>query len=129
MVKGAYDSTYLALKGRLDKLLGAELSKKEKRRESREKKLRKIVPHNLAETQKFFHLFDSPEGFKYLTHDFPEGEGWSVDKLKEQCIDILKNYSNYSQIPTSLWALVNVFVIGKYFKKNAGCSPLAFRKG
>lgn len=117
MVKGANDSTYLALKGRLDKLLGAELSKKEKRRESREKKLRKIVPHNLEETQKFFHLFDSPEGFKYLTHDFPEGEGWSVDKLKEQCIGILKNYSNYSQIPTSLWALVNVFVIGKYYKK------------
>lgn len=117
MVKGANDSTYLALKGRLDKLLGAELSKKEKRRESREKKLRKVVPHNLEETQKFFHLFDYPEGFKYLTHDFPEGEEWSVDQLKEQCIGILKNYSNYSQIPTSLWALVNVFVIGKYYKK------------
>ena len=71
-------------------------------------------PLSALDTARFFSLFNSPMGLKYLTHDFDtdnDGRPQSLDALYAQVKEILdkKKYS----IPFSLWTLVNNYVIGK----------------
>lgn len=62
------------------------------------------------ETAKFLSLFNKPEGFKYLTHDFDvDQQPNNINDLIEQVKKLFKKYKN---LPLSLWSLFNSFLNG-----------------
>lgn len=72
-----------------------------------------IAIHAPKDTASFLSLFNDPNGFKFLTHDYDPDSNMSYDKLMMQVKEQFKEASAKYKIPTKLWALMNVFITGK----------------
>ena len=58
------------------------------------------------------HLFEEPNGLKFLTHDFPDAS-WTIDKLLKQCRKVFNEEAKgHPNIPQSLYSLVHTFMSG-----------------
>lgn len=92
----------------------------EPQEEERKKKYKEDAPnasvlaiHAPKDTASFLSLFNDPNGFKFLTHDFDPDSDMNYDKLMTQVRVQFKEASAKYRIPTSLWSLMNAFITGK----------------
>jgi hypothetical protein len=67
--------------------------------------------HRPKDTAEFLNLFNDPNGFKYLTHDFSDYE--DIDKLLEKFKSVFDKATQKYEIPTTLYSLVKSFIFGQ----------------
>lgn len=88
---------------------------------STEKKIREVkndakTPSKLTpkDTASFLSLFNDPNGFKFLTHDFDPDSEMNYDKLMEQVKKVFREKSKPTSltIPPSLWNQLEAFING-----------------
>ena len=72
----------------------------------------KIEAHAPKETASFLSLFNNPNGFKFLTHDFDPNSSMNYDKLISLVRQQLKEATAKYRIPKNLYALMYVFING-----------------
>lgn len=71
----------------------------------------KIV-HSPKDTASFLSLFNEPNGFKFLTHDFDPDSDMDYDKLLVQVRSRFKESCSKYRIPKSLYALMYTMIYG-----------------
>lgn len=71
-----------------------------------------LAVHAPKDTATFLSLFNDPNGFKFLTHDYDPDSEMSYDKLMEQVRNVFRSESSKLRIPPSLWTLMNAFING-----------------
>lgn len=71
----------------------------------------KTKVHNPRFTADFLSLFNRRNGFKYLTHNY-DTSGNTLTGMITQVRSVFKNYSNSTELPESLRALMNRFING-----------------
>lgn len=76
--------------------------------------------HNPAITADFLSLFGSPDGLKFLTHDFDSDSEYDVEKVIKQVTDILDSSKYKFQLPKSLYGLFKGFIYGPLWKDSDG---------
>lgn len=105
-------------KKRLVLLATQEIEKKDKitaggiESSDRDKSINKEQPHAPKDTAEFLSLFNKPEGFKFLTHDFPGHEmeyGQLIKQVHETFLSAIKKF----QIPSSLYAFMRTVLFGE----------------
>lgn len=69
-------------------------------------------PHAPKDTASFLSLFNNPNGFKFLTHDFDPDSDMNYNKLMKQVNEQFKNATSKYMIPHSLYALMSTFIYG-----------------
>lgn len=78
----------------------------------------KLTIHKPKDVAEFMSLFNSPNGLKYLTHDFDESTPFEIEVFLKNTETIFKNitskFSNpHLSIPTSLWSIINQFAFSE----------------
>lgn len=73
---------------------------------------RTLAIHAPKDTASFLSLFNDPNGFKFLTHDFDPDSDMNYDKLMKQVREVFKKESSLFKIPPTLWAQMNAFING-----------------
>ena len=68
--------------------------------------------HAPKDTASFLSLFNDPNGFKFLTHDFDPDSEMDYDKLMKQTRGILLTLKGKYNIPSSLYAIMNAMLWG-----------------
>lgn len=74
-----------------------------------EPKAKKHVP---KDTASFLSLFNNPDGFKFLTHDFDPESEMDYDTLITQVRKVFNNSTKKFEIPKNLYALMHTFIFG-----------------
>ena len=64
------------------------------------------------DTASFLSLFNDPNGFKFLTHDYDPDSNMNYDKLMAQIRKQFKEATTRYIIPKSLYALMSAFIYG-----------------
>jgi len=92
-----------------------EQKKEDPKKESKENSNNSgaLAIHAPKDTASFLSLFNDPNGFKFLTHDFDPDSDMNYDKLMTQVRTQFKEAAAKYRIPTSLWSLMNAFITGK----------------
>jgi hypothetical protein len=72
--------------------------------------------HSPKDTADFLNLFNDPNGFKYLTHDFADYE--DIDKLLAKFKSVFDKATKQYKIPPSLYALIKFFIFGQSNQKS-----------
>lgn len=92
---------------------GTSLQPNENEVPNKEKGNEVFVPvHQPKDTASFLSLFNNPEGFKFITHDFDPDSDMDYEKLMKQVEVVFKDATSKYKIPTSLYALMYSFVFG-----------------
>lgn len=66
--------------------------------------------HKPKDVADFMSLFNSPNGLKYLTHDFDESEEFNIEDFLVKSNSVFKENTKLKyNIPASLWQIVNQF--------------------
>ncbi len=71
-----------------------------------------LAIHAPKDTASFLSLFNDPNGFKFLTHDFDPDSDMNYDKLMKQVREQFKEATTKYRIPTNLYALISAFIFG-----------------
>ena len=71
-----------------------------------------LAIHAPKDTASFLSLFNDPNGFKFLTHDFDPDSDMNYDKLMKQVREVFKKESSSLKIPTTLWNQMEAFING-----------------
>ena len=71
-----------------------------------------IEKHVPKDTASFLSLFNDPNGFKFLTHDFDPLSNMNYATLMELTNKVLKEACGRYEIPKSLYALIDTFING-----------------
>lgn len=88
-----------------------EKQKKESKEESSNTSA--LAVHAPKDTASFLSLFNDPNGFKFLTHDFDPNSDMNYDKFIAQVKTQFKEAAAKYKISTRLWSIMNVFITGK----------------
>ena len=110
-------------KKRLLLLATSEIEQVDASLESKEKKQKQDSPkespnvgalaiHAPKDTASFLSLFNDPNGFKFLTHDFDPESNMNYDKLMMQIREQFKEATAKYKIPKNLYALMSAFIYG-----------------
>ncbi len=70
------------------------------------------LQYNPKNTASFLALFNSPKGFKFLTHDFDPDSTVDFKKFMQQTLEVFKDETKKSPIPKSLYALMKTLLEG-----------------
>lgn len=68
--------------------------------------------HAPKDTATFLALFNNPQGFKFLTHDFDPDSDMDYERLMSLTRDCFEQAKKKYQIPPSLYAVINAFLNG-----------------
>ena len=71
-----------------------------------------LTIHAPKDTASFLSLFNDPNGFKFLTHDFDPDSDMNYDKLMKQIREQFKEATAKYRIPKNLYALMSAFIFG-----------------
>lgn len=71
-----------------------------------------LAIHAPKDTASFLSLFNDPNGFKFLTHDFDPDSDMNYDKLMKQVKEQFKEATSKYRIPKNLYALMSAFIYG-----------------
>lgn len=77
---------------------------------------KKETVHAPKDTASFLALFNYPDGFKFLTHEFDPDTDLDYDKLMTQVNDKFRETTTTLNIPTSLYAFIHSVIWGKDIK-------------
>lgn len=91
----------------------------EPKEEKRKKESKEETPNTSAlavhapkDTASFLSLFNDPNGFKFLTHDFDPDLNMNYDNLMMQVRERFKEATAKYRIPKNLYALMSAFIYG-----------------
>lgn len=73
---------------------------------------RALTIHAPKDTASFLSLFNDPNGFKFLTHDFDPNSDMNYDKLMKQVREQFNIASSKYKIPIKFWSFINAFING-----------------
>ena len=71
-----------------------------------------LAIHAPKDTASFLSLFNDPNGFKFLTHDYDPDSNMNYDKLMTQIREQFKEATAKYRIPKNLYALMSAFIYG-----------------
>jgi len=71
-----------------------------------------VIPHVPKDTAAFLSLFNNPNGFKFLTHDFDPESNMDYAALMELVRRVFKDECKRYEIPKNLYALMETFING-----------------
>ena len=71
-----------------------------------------LAIHAPKDTASFLSLFNDPNGFKFLTHDFDPDSNMNYEKLMTQVRGQFKESTAKYRIPKNLYALMSAFIFG-----------------
>ena len=71
-----------------------------------------VLIHAPKDTASFLSLFNDPNGFKFLTHDFDPDSDMNYDKLMNQVREQFNIATAKYRIPKNLYALMSAFIFG-----------------
>ena len=96
-----------------NKITSVASSGEEQKNETKEDtKNSRTAIHAPKDTAAFLSLFNDPNGFKFLTHDFDPDSDMNYEKLMVQVRDTFKKESSSLKIPPTLWTQMNAFING-----------------
>lgn len=75
--------------------------------------------HSPKDTASFLALFNRPDGFKYLTHDYDGEPEKTYEDFLKTTQDVFREASRKYNIPKNLWSLMNILLTGKGKDGNA----------
>lgn len=90
---------------------GSSLTPNEERKEDAPKTSFTAI-HAPKNTASFLSLFNDPNGFKFLTHDFDPDSDMNYEKLMKLVRDTFRRESSSLKIPNTLWNQMEAFING-----------------
>lgn len=86
------------------------------------------LKHHPDITAEFLSLFGSPDGLKFLTHDFDPDSGMTMENVIKQVENILGSEKYKYQLPKSLFGLINGFINGSKWIDYDGAEHFTYLK-
>ncbi|WP_143394606.1 hypothetical protein [Flavobacterium branchiophilum] len=68
-----------------------------------------VKKHKPKDVANFMHLFNNPNGLKYLTHDFDQQKDFDIELFLENTKKVFERETKKLKIPSYLYSIVNEF--------------------
>lgn len=76
--------------------------------------IKKEFAHHPKDTASFLSLFNDPNGFKFLTHDFDPDSDMDYERFMEQVRNCFIYTTSKYVIPKKLWVTLRAFIFGEF---------------